>query len=264
LEPDLILFTTPHGLRLRQAFVFHGNAWSFGSAEWDGEWKEFTANIKIDVNTASTLVDALTVRENAVDILNVGAADSDKLPLRWGEAVPWWFIQEAYNAANKMAPPAVIVGIPVRVRSESGIQELIKIGSDIWTFVKTNLSDKRVAIVTSGDLAHAHSTNETSPYPFHPDAQPFDDKIVAWSKIDIDETQSHPNSSSNQLLLRDTLPLFSNALTCGYTGLVLLQGVLTACASDPDPMFQRNFTANLIDYSWPTYYGMMVNSFVVQ
>ena len=40
------------------------------------------------------------------------ASDNQKLQLNWGEAIPWWFINEAYKAQAISPPNAVILGLP--------------------------------------------------------------------------------------------------------------------------------------------------------
>jgi len=158
-------------------------------------------------------------------------------------------------------PQAVILGQPMkRLDDTEGMTpELLKLGKDTWNFINKEMNDKRVAVVISCDLSHAHSADPTSPYPFDKDAVPFDNFVTTWAKINIDSSQVPPDSESNQALLSNGGSLVNHILSCGYTGLVLLQGILTSAAADPDQPLQ--FTANLMDYSWPTYFGMMVCNF---
>lgn len=47
--------------------------------------------------------------------------------------------------------------------------------------------------------------------------------------------------------------------TCGYTGLLTLHGLLNEAVRKGS-----KYQAKLIYYSAPTYYGMMVNNFILQ
>ncbi|OXA59983.1 uncharacterized protein LOC110843953 [Folsomia candida] len=262
-KPNVIFLTTPHGLRLRENFVAHGNTMSSGSAEWDGDWVNFKADIEIDTEITIKLVDSLKESGNLIEMLMVGAPDNQKLPLNWGEAIPMWFINEAYKAQSLSPPKSVIIGMPTSyARVPEKIPDLVKIGRDIWTFLKSELQEKRVAVVVSCDLSHYHSTDPTSPYPFDPDAQPFDDLCVLWSRLDIDRDSAAEGGKSSDTLLKKAGSITDHIGSCGYTGLALLQGILASCATDPDQTIAQEFVSNFIEYSWPTYYGMLVAHFV--
>ncbi len=135
-------------------------------------------------------------------------------------------------------------------------------GKDIWTFLKSNLRERKVAVVISCDLSHYHSTDPTSPYPFDPDAQPFDDLCHFWAKFDIDKDAAAEGSVSNETLIKKAGALTDHIGSCGYTGLAVLQGILTSAAGDLDQTAAQEFTAHFLDYSWPTYYGMLVAHFL--
>lgn len=149
------------------------------------------------------------------------------------------------------------------VSTQSKIPDLIKIGQDIWKFLKSpSIRERRVAVVISCDLSHYHSTDPTSPYPFNPDAQRFDDLCHTWSKLNIDKEAAAEGSLSNDTLLRKAGALTDHIGSCGYTGLTILQGILTSAAGDPDPSLAQEFISYFLQYSWPTYYGMLVAHFL--
>lgn len=205
-----------------------------------------------------------------------------------------WFINEAYKAQSLSPPKSVIIGMPtsyarvpvfiilptfcpenrsisfhldlisqiIIYSMQEKIPDLVKIGRDIWTFLKSELQEKRVAVVVSCDLSHYHSTDPTSPYPFDPDAQPFDDLCVLWSRLDIDRDSAAEGGKSSDTLLKKAGSITDHIGSCGYTGLALLQGILASCATDPDQTIAQEFVSNFIEYSWPTYYGMLVAHFV--
>jgi aromatic ring-opening dioxygenase LigB subunit len=182
------------------------------------------------------------------------------LPLAWAEVVPFWFISEAYKSAGLLPPKAIPIGIPTRrgtTPTSVFIPELLKLGGDIWSFIKEQ-KDLRIAFVVSCDLSHYHSKDPTSPYEFNEDAVPFDNFCVDWAQLDL--SLEEVDGSNEKLLDEGGGSLADHIGSCGYTGLVILQGVLTSCVKDP--VEGKTFKANFLEYSWPTYYGMMVNHFL--
>jgi aromatic ring-opening dioxygenase LigB subunit len=107
-------------------------------------------------------------------------ASAVSAPLRWGEAVPLWFMEEAFKAArqeqedaDKPRPSYVVLTQPARRMSEPTemVPELRRLGEAISAF--TEARSERVAVVISGDLAHTHSSSPDSPYPWSSAAAPF-------------------------------------------------------------------------------------------
>jgi len=48
LEPDLCILVTPHGIALSHDYGLYMNRTAVGTAEWEGEWKEYNVKINID------------------------------------------------------------------------------------------------------------------------------------------------------------------------------------------------------------------------
>lgn len=95
------------------------------------------------------------------------------------------------------------------------VPELTRIGGEVYKWLETR--PERIAVVVSADLAHTF--REDGPYGYTPAAVPFDRAIGAWaSELDQDA------------LLVEAASLVDEALSCGYTGLVLLNGMLRAHA----------------------------------
>lgn len=137
LNPDVIIMTTPHGLRLDQSHVFLRNyevdekltrftlgfysiiySHASGTAEWDGKWKEFTASVPINMNLTSSIVDHLQKNGNPVEMtilmrpyLISRSPATYKLPIQWGEAITLWFINEAYKTRNRTMPQSMVMGV---------------------------------------------------------------------------------------------------------------------------------------------------------
>lgn len=136
------------------------------------------------------------------------------------------------------------------------IPELLTLGKNIhqWTESNENVASKKIAVMISSDLSHCHSADPTSPYPFSEFATVFDECIKNWAETDMNLTN---NQTSYDKLITDAGGYVDRILSCGYTGLVTLHGLLSEAVCRGS-----NFKSELLDYSAPTYYGMMVNNFI--
>ena len=73
----------------------------------------------------------------------------------------------------------------------------------------------RVVVVISADLAHTHLAS--GPYGYSNASEPFDQAVGSWAR-----------SLDPAPLLVSAAELVDRALSCGYTGLVMLHGMLQA------------------------------------
>lgn len=120
------------------------------------------------------------------------------------------------------------------------IPELLKLGNDFYQFL--DALPEKVLVVISSDLAHTHLAS--GPYGYSNASEPFDKAVGEWGK-----------TLDGKFLLQDAAKYADEAKSCGYTGLVMLHGLLTATrASQWEPRMLANFH--------PTYYGMMVATFL--
>lgn len=84
---------------------------------------------------------------------------------------------------------------------------------------------------------------QDGPYGFSEAAQPYDDAVQKWA-----------NTLEGSHLLANAVKYVNDAKTCGFVGLVLLHGLLSAL---PDNGWSGRSLANF----HPSYYGMMVAAF---
>lgn len=173
--------------------------------------------------------------------------------------IPWWFIEKAAQSAGFHLPPVICIGQPQRISldTEKMIPELLTLGKSIyqWTELNENVAQKKIVVVISSDLSHYHSADPTSPYQFSEFAAEFDEYIKEWAQMDINSTTE---TESFDRLITKAGALANRVATCGYTGLVTLHGLLNEAV-------KRGFKyqSKFIYYSVPTYYGMMVNRFIL-
>jgi len=95
-------------------------------------------------------------------------------------------------------------------------------------------SDKRIAVVASGDLSHALSND--SPAPFHPDGKIFDDKVI----------KAVETEKLSDLMSLDP-KLIDNANECGLKSLMILAGILS----------DMKFKSKIINYENPLGIGYL-------
>lgn len=244
LTPDVVFITTPHGLELSSQFLIYENSVDSGSAPIGGDVPHGSAKYKVpltvntDVALASQLREQLT--SAGLPVSGIRAfADSEPLPVSWGEVIPLSFLNRSYAAKGHQLPPVVIMGVPFSRYNHSVrmVPEMLRIGA----FIAEELEslEKTVAWVVSADLAHTHQAS--GPYGYCPCAQPYDDAVRKWLT----------NLSSPALLQEACKQQGLGAMSCGFTGLVLLEGALQATSVS-------TWKSELLALGAPTYYGMGV------
>jgi aromatic ring-opening dioxygenase LigB subunit len=164
--------------------------------------------------------------------------DADPFPLRWGEVIPLHFI-----LPNTPLTKVMILSQPSRRYSDSVamIPELLQLGRALQGYIQYDMSE-RVVVVISADLAHTHL--HSGPYGYSNASEPFD--------LAVGERVREVNTTA---LLVTAAGLVNRALSCGYTGMVMLHGMLEAIG-------QGSWVSRLYANYHPSYYGMMVASFL--
>ncbi|PNH02248.1 hypothetical protein TSOC_011792, partial [Tetrabaena socialis] len=151
----------------------------------------------------------------------------------------------AAAAAEGSGPPrALILSVPSRryEHSVSMVPELLSLGRAL--FAVLDALDQRIAVVVSGDLAHTWASD--GPYGFSEAAGRFDAAAQQWAR-DLDRGA----------LLKGAAKAVGEAKSCGFPGMVVLQGVMDGVK--PDDMHSV-----LLQYGRPSYYGMMCSVFDFQ
>ena len=192
-NPDTIFLITPHGIALESAFGIYLNTSAKGSCEWKGAFSDFNVEAKIDAELSNSLLQHM--QKNGIKAEGIVAyAEEEPLPLRWGEAIPLWFISQAYtnnSLEQKQFPKLVVMALPrkrnlignscggasnsvsaINSGSSKGsgfakfffgngnsdgiefVKECHKFGRHLGEFFNEN--KKNFVLVVSGDLAHKH------------------------------------------------------------------------------------------------------------
>jgi aromatic ring-opening dioxygenase LigB subunit len=233
LTPDIIFLTTPHSIALSHDYGIYLNKNASGTAEWNGEYREFSINIKLNQDISSKLLNYLQEKKNAVQGISAYASDVN-IPLQWAEVVPLWFLK-----GLPLNVEYIIFSQPLRrfEYSKEMISESIALGTNLKKFFES--INKRVVLTISADLSHTHE--KEGPYGFSEEAEIFDELIQDWA-----------TSLKSQILTQKIIPILNKAMCCGLIGFCILQGMIG----------DDNFKPNVLIRASPSYYGMMVASYL--
>jgi aromatic ring-opening dioxygenase LigB subunit len=238
LQPDLIFLSTPHGLIDGTNFLFYSNSDAEGHADV-GTYR-VSVSLQVDRAKVRQVVDHL--RKSSVTNVSTlsGFVNKEPLPLRWGEVLPLLYAEGTFRHRR---PSAILMSQPSRRSTEAVamIPELRRLGAALFRVFDP--WKERVVVLASADLAHTHLPS--GPYGFSPAADPFDTACGKWAATLHSET-----------LIVTAARHALAARACGFTGLVMLDGLLHAARS------RGPWRSELLAIGHPSYYGMMVAQMV--
>ncbi|MFA6307637.1 MAG: AmmeMemoRadiSam system protein B [Patescibacteria group bacterium] len=156
--------------------------------------------------------------------------------LDYGSAVPLLYLTEHL-------PNIKIVSIGY---ADLSYQEHIKFGELIRK--QTNLIDKRIAIVASGDLSH--KLHKDSPAGYSSRAQEFDQEII---KLLNDTSSTNRQNKIDKLVDLDP-KLIAESGECGMRSLLILLGIIK----------ELNYQASKLSYQAPFGIGYLVQNFEIK
>lgn len=246
---DLIFLVTPHGHALSKSYCFYGNSSGSGNVDDSNEYASFTASFEIDVKTTQTLISKLQSEcpKTSIETL-VSYGDDQKIPLKWAEVIPVWFLDQFPSEQN---PKFVVFSLPHSRLTDGDkmVPEAYALGKAIYDFLEG--LPQKVAILISCDLAHTHKIPGgpqagTEPYGISELAEPFDMAIEKWARNPVEHY-------AMESLLVGAKGMLMKALSCGYLGLVMLAAIMKTHALK-DGKVQGEVLVRL----HPLYFGMMV------
>ncbi len=227
-RPDTLVVITPHGVRVDDMIGVAVTEYAAGEldAEEDQPAGHIELSLKVDLDLAYAI--AVQAHEVGVPVGLIGygssSGEASCLPLDWGALIPLWFL-----GGLAMPPPQVVVITPSR---RLPLTQLVDFGRSLA--VAAAASGKRVGLIASSDLGHAHQRQ--GPYGYDPASARFD-KLVADAVRAEDLTR-----------LLDLNPRFVEAAKPdGLWQIVMLHGALSHT-----PM-----RGELLSYEVPTYFGLL-------
>ena len=274
-KPEVIFLNTPHGLCLSKSLCVYLNDRGKGAAEWKDQWMEYDVNIELDSKLAKSFLDHL--QSEGVAAEGMLAYTACEAPLRWGEVIPLWYLRDLTAKGVKV----VILSNPLLRNKELSLNDVTKVGRSVSRYL--NSLEQRVLYVVSGDLAHSHDTDCTLPL-YLPDprwnipksekAIPFDVCVENWVKaipyvrdnqerpvkttVKYSSTWDAAACSNAEMWITEAFCMRNEAFECGIYGCALLHGILSANVLDEGASFDAQLFCRLA----PTYYGMLVVSFI--
>lgn len=241
---EAIVIAGPHGVRVEGMVCLADVARGAGTLFWNGRSVEM--NIPMDGQLTAAI--ARTAGEQGVPIARAGYAgnrwDQSCIPLDWGVMTPLWFLGHGRHLPGKghvlAEPPERDEGPPVVIVTPSRSvprTTLITFGRAVADACAE--SDRRVAFVASCDWGHRHKAE--GPYGYH----------EASARVDGMVVDAITSGDVHALLgISD-----QDAADAAIDG--LWQALMLAGVTERVPM-----RGELLCYEAPSYYGMIVASYV--
>ena len=229
-RPETVVVLTPHGIRLPGYVALGKTQYAAGElASQTDPARRIKAAFTTDLDLAGRIeAEADAQRIPLRNLVGEKNGRGAVLPLDWGALIPLWFL------AHPLTPrPEVVVLTP-----DGGLprEMLVRLGVAIARAADS--SGKRVALIASGDQAHAHDAD--GPYGFDPAAAAHDEAMCAALAADDLE----------QLLYWPPEFLEDAKIDAFYQTLILMG------ALGHTPM-----RGELLSYEAPTYFGMAVAAY---
>jgi aromatic ring-opening dioxygenase LigB subunit len=258
IDPGILLISTPHGIELTTDFALYLGSSASGYADIGQDlhnneaYRLLLDTIPLAPNATHDLISHLQ-GQGVSGILNY--ADSEDMALRWGEVIPLLLVggEEQHRSSQHKRDVQrqrrhMILSHPLRRYTDSPIMlpELVQLGKSIRQWADAR--PERIALLISSDLSHTHRTD--GPYGYSNVSAPFDAAVGRWA--------ANPVRNADSLLVDATL-LQDRAMSCGFTGLVMLHGSLIG--NDDDDCTSGCWESQVWANRNATYYGMMVATF---
>lgn len=226
--PDVLLVTTPHSVHVEGAMAVVLSSGMEGAvAGTDG--RTIMLECKIDRELSALALDVLRAAGVAAVGVSFGGnrLEEAAMPMDWGTLIPLWHL------GGRADPPLpVVVVSPARDLSP---QAHVNAGRALADAAAR--SGKRVALVASADHGHAHTLD--GPYGYDSASAEYDGLVT---RIVIENRLAD---------LLDLNPgLVERAAADSWWQLLMLHGALGA-----------GWTAELLSYEVPSYYGMLCAAF---
>lgn len=220
-RPDIIIVISPHAnSQTGQFFTINQ------SPKLVADFKKF-GDLVTKLEFQNEIGFGYKVKESCEDYFPIMLTAEQNLD--YGSGVPLWYL-------SKHLPNIKIVSIGY---ADLSYTDHIKFGELIRKQI--NISDKRIAVISSGDLSH--KLHKDSPAGYSPRAQEFDQELIKFiSENRVDR-------------IADIDPqLASEVGECGLRSLLILMGVIK----------EINFVPEKLSYQSPFGIGYLVTHFSIR
>jgi aromatic ring-opening dioxygenase LigB subunit len=221
---DTVIVITPHGQIYQDVITVSCCKTAAGALDGPRD-ERVGASFTVDTDLANALL-------NHPTLPLVGLTTDDDtvaFPLDWGALIPLLFTADTDESACKVVVLAEDPGLSRNV--------LVAAGKHIAQMAEA--SDKRIALIASCDLGHAHDAD--GPYGYHPASKVHDERFVQV----VAENRLEALLDWDDAFLED-------AKVDAYWQTLMLYGALTVV-----PM-----SVSFHTYEAPTYFGMLTASYL--
>lgn len=217
-NPDLIVISTPHNVRVEGAICLPRVGRGAGTLHYEGRTVEM--NIPMDVGFTEQL--ATAARSAGLPVALAGFAGNNPnqsvIPLDWGTMVPLWFMGHGRHLPGMgdvlAEPPADDSGPPVVIVSPSRAldrQTHVAFGEVVADVAAS--SGRRVAFVASCDWSHTHKGSR------------YGENVVAAESLDGAVVEALQVGDPGRMIELDAA-LVDSAAIDGLWQALMLAGVL--------------------------------------
>ena len=231
--PEATILFTPHNVHVEGCMAVLTAATLAGSLpSEDPAQSGIHLEARIDRPLALAIRDELRAEGLPVVGVSYGANDETgaEMPMDWATLIPLWYL----GGRRDPAPPVVVVA-PAR---ELAAGDQVRAGLAVAAAAEK--AGRRVAVIASADHGHGHL--ESGPYGFSPASKPFDERVVEIVR-----------SGSLGELVAFERTFVDEARADSWWQLLMLHGALQGAGA---------WTAELLSYEAPTYFGMLCASFL--
>lgn len=216
-KPDVIIVISPHGELAADAFTiniadhYHINFEGFGNF-----------SVKLDFKGETVLM--VAAKEALNQKIPVGVISNPNLD--HGIGVPLYYLARHLPEVSLVPIYFSFLDNLSHFEFGKGLKETI------------SNSNKRIAVIASGDMSHCLSKN--APAPFNPAGKKFDEKITQL----LEKGDSQSIINMDQQLVRDSAQ-------CGLRSILILLGILNGI----------NYSTEILSYEAPFGVGYLVANF---
>lgn len=263
INPDVLFLSSPHGIALTTDLgVYLGETASGGCTIGQDEPNATRYTVRLpSILLESRLSKQLVSEGIKIGHRVSGVLEPEETTLYWGEVIPLLLIPPRFqpnedgnhlallqrwrrlllgsastsirsrvmNTAYSSKEPRhhMILSFPLRRYTDAPamVPELLRWGHFVRQFLDASIPNISVGVVISGDLSHTHQ--QDGPYGYSNASAPFDAAIGRWAENPCSQQGRHA-------LLQEARALQPQALSCGFTGFVMLHGMLCGCCNSSD------------------------------
>lgn len=219
-KPETVIVISPHGRLMSQAFTINH------SPALKGDFVDF-GDLATSLEFKNDLALAYQIREKVETKIPLVLTISERLD--HGSCVPLFYLTQHLKDVKVIPLGYSFLGRAVHFNLGSFIRSVL------------NNTNKRVAIIASGDLSHRLTMD--APAGYSPRGKEFDEKLVELL-----------NSKKIKEILKIKKPLLEEAGECGYRSILILLGAIA----------EINFQPEILSYEGPFGVGYLVANFTIR